>query len=155
MNRLSPALSRALFRCFALALVLHFIANTPAASLIISEFMAANAGGLPDEDGEFSDWIEIYNSTSAAIPLAGWTLSDDTDNPAKWMFPAVSIPSHGFLTVFASGKNRTNTPTRLHTNFSLNSAGEDILLSDPKATSSHRSLIIRGNSPASLLAYPW
>src|SRR5688500_8320684 len=139
---MNPSLPARL-RCLALACLLLLVAQNRAASLVISEFMAANTRGLADEDGEFSDWIEIHNPTAAAVPLAGWTLSDDADNPAKWVFPVVSIPSHGFLTVFASGKNRTNTSTRLHTNFSLNSAGEDILLSDPQ-----------GNVVSSVLDYP-
>jgi hypothetical protein len=130
-------------RCLFFALLFIFAKQTNAASLIISEFMAANISGLADEDGEFSDWIEIYNPTAAAVPLAGWALSDDEKYPTKWIFPAMSIPSHGFLTIFADGKNRTNVVGKLHTNFSLDPDGESVLLTNPQ-----------GDLASSILHYP-
>ena len=87
---------------------------------IISEFMAENSNGITDEDGDTSDWIEIWNTTTSTLNLAGWTLSDDPLLPAKWIFPAgVTVPSQGFLRVWASTKNRTANPGALHTNFAL------------------------------------
>ena len=47
------------------------------AEVVISELMASNATILQDEDGEFSDWIEILNTGDAAIDLAGWSLTDE------------------------------------------------------------------------------
>ena len=41
---------------------------------LITEFMAANDSTLADEDGEFSDWIEIHNPDSTPISLAGYHL---------------------------------------------------------------------------------
>lgn len=76
------------------------------AEVVISELLASNDNGLQDEDGDTSDWIEIHNATSSAVSLAGWRLTDDPDNPAKWTFPATNLPPGGFLVVFASGKNR-------------------------------------------------
>ncbi|MDB4703426.1 lamin tail domain-containing protein, partial [bacterium] len=74
--------------------------------LIISEFLAVNDKGLKDSNGERSDWIELHNAGDATIDLAGWALTDDVKDLAKWMFPAVKIEAGGFLLVFASGKNR-------------------------------------------------
>ena len=73
---------------------------------VINEVMPANGSIITDEDGDYSDWIEIYNPTAATINLKGYTLSDDTDEPAKWSFPAVELASHDFMLVFASGKDR-------------------------------------------------
>jgi hypothetical protein len=132
------------FGLFCLIFVAVAIATpTHAASLVISEFMASNIGGLVDEDGDFGDWIEIYNPTQSPVPLAGWALSDDEQYTTKWIFPAASIPSHGFLTVFADGKNRTNAAAKLHTNFSLDQDGESVLLTDPQ-----------GEVVSSILHYP-
>ena len=94
--------------------------------LLISEFMASNGsrsplgeGELLDQDGDSSDWIEIYNPTSEAIALGGWHLTDNIDNLGKWEFPdGVVIEPGAFLIVFASGKNLTDS--ELHTNFQLN-----------------------------------
>lgn len=93
-----------------------------ASDLIISEFMAVNGTGLTDEDGDFSDWIEVYNRSSQPINLAGWSLTDDPQQLEKWPFPDVSLGSGQYLVVFASGKDRQGG--QLHTNFKLNRAGE-------------------------------
>ena len=77
--------------------------------LIINEFLASNATGLTDEDGDYSDWIEIYNRSSQPVNLSGWALTDDLDQPAKWPFPAITLGSYEYLVVFASGKNRSST----------------------------------------------
>ena len=73
------------------------------AAPIISEFMAANKSGLADEDGAFSDWIELYNPDPSPLNLAGYSLTDDPQMPAKWLFPSVSLPGGAHLVVFASG----------------------------------------------------
>ncbi len=36
---------------------------------MISEFLAVNEAVLADEDGEYSDWIEIYNPGMASVSL--------------------------------------------------------------------------------------
>src|SRR3954465_2118002 len=93
------------------------------AGVLISEFMALNSGGLTDQDGESSDWIEIRNDSGGATNLGGWHLTDDSGNLIKWTFPATNLPSGGYLIVFASGKNRAVSGTELHTNFKLSSDG--------------------------------
>ena len=77
-------------------------------TLRINEFMAINETTLLDEDLEYSDWIEIYNTTAGAVNLSGWTLTDDESEPEKWVFPEVSLEANGYLVVFASGKDRDN-----------------------------------------------
>lgn len=103
---------------------------------VISEFMAENSNGITDEDGDTSDWIEIWNTTTSTATLSGWTLSDDPLLPAKWTFPAgTTIPSQGFLRVWASAKNRTTNPGSLHTNFALDKdPGGYLALRRPDAT---------------------
>src|SRR4051812_23643843 len=55
---------------------------------VISEFMASNATTLADENGDFSDWIEIYNPDATPANLAGWYLTDDPKKKTQWQFPA-------------------------------------------------------------------
>lgn len=95
--------------------------------------MAANATGLLDEDGEFSDWIEIYNPGREPVSLQGWKLTDD-EGQLKWSFPNVVLPRQTQLLVFASGKDRTNAAAELHTNFSLDRDGEYLALVRPDGT---------------------
>ena len=84
----------------------EFILTVPDISgAIISEFMADNDDGRMDEEGDPSDWIEIFNPTSTAIDLTGWHLTDDWTIPNLWTFPdGTSVPPLGHLLVFASGK---------------------------------------------------
>lgn len=91
----------------------------------INEFLAENNGGLLDEDGAASDWIELYNPRATPVALDGWQL---TDGGATWSFPPMNIGGQQFLVVFASGKNRATSP--LHTNFKLDAAGEYLALKD-------------------------
>lgn len=91
---------------------------------VISEFMASNNAGLQDEDGDFSDWIEIHNPDSTPIDLTGWHLTDNASNPAKWRFPQTVIPAGGYRLVYASNKNRAISGQPLHTNFALAAGGE-------------------------------
>jgi len=100
-------------------------------SLVINEFMAQNDSTLADEDGDFSDWIEIHNPTDQAVDLAGWHLTDDAGELAKWEFPARTILPGEHLLVFASDKNRTDPDAELHTNFKLSGGGEYLGLIEP------------------------
>jgi hypothetical protein len=103
----------------------------PAGHLVISEFMADNESTLADDDGDFSDWIEIQNPTIGAISVAGHFLTDEKSDPTKWVFPNVSIPAGGYLIVWASGKNHIDPAAPLHTNFQLDQAGEYLALIGP------------------------
>ena len=108
--------------------------DAPTLPVRINEFLADSAGSFPDEDGENPDWIEFFNPNPYTASLTGHGLSDNPGNPRKWIFPATTIPPNGFLTVFASGKNRPDNPGRLHTNFSLARSGESLTLSAPDGT---------------------
>jgi hypothetical protein len=105
-------------------------------SLVISEFLASNQSALADEDGQFGDWIEIYNGTGAAIDLTGWGLTDNAAQPRKWTFPPRMLAHGEYLVVFADNqdgiKNSFYAPTsQLHTNFQLSADGEYLALVDP------------------------
>ena len=107
-----------------------------AETIRINEFLADNTStSLEDEDGDTPDWVELYNPKSSPFELAGRFLTDDPSELAKWEFPAVSVPGHGYLMIFASGKNRTPAHgDPLHTNFLLDRSGEYLALVDADGT---------------------
>jgi hypothetical protein len=117
-----------------LALALVLLGTTASPAVVINEFLAWNWNNIADEDGDYEDWIELYNPSPSPVPLAGYTLTDSSTQPAKWTFPAVSIPGYGYLLVWASNKNRTQVGLPLHTNFRLENRGEFIGLYNPSAT---------------------
>lgn len=103
-------------------------ATTP----IISEFLAINDSSIQDEDGNRSDWIELYNPTASDVNLDGYFLTDDALDLDKWRLPAATIPSNGYLIVWASSKDRAVVGAPLHTNFNLDGPlGEYLALVAP------------------------
>jgi hypothetical protein len=113
------------------AMLLALTAGAAAQGLGISEFLAINDGGLADEDGTRPDWIEIHNAGPATADLAGWHLTDNALNLAKWTFPATNLAAGGYLIVFASGKDRATAGQPLHANFKLDEMGEYLALVAP------------------------
>ncbi|NJN83131.1 MAG: hypothetical protein HC802_13160, partial [Caldilineaceae bacterium] len=110
-------------------------------SLVISEFMADNTSSLTDEDGDFSDWIEIHNQSPEVADLGGWSLTDDPTKPEKWSFGSLVLQPNERIVVFASGKDQPRIRTieqdgeieLLHTNFKLNAEGGFLALYAPTA----------------------
>ncbi|MDG2399257.1 MAG: CotH kinase family protein [Akkermansiaceae bacterium] len=106
-----------------------------AQEVVISEFLASNVSGLTDEDGENSDWIELWNLSGETVDLTGWALTDDADNLQRWVFPKVVLTPGEKLVVFASGKDRTIFDQELHTDFKLSASGEYLALVRPDGIS--------------------
>jgi hypothetical protein len=99
---------------------------------VVNEVMPANSFTAADQNGEYDDYIELYNLSSASVNLSGYYLSDNKKEPGKWKFPqGTTIVSKGYLIVWA---DNDTTETGLHANFKLSSAGEDVVISDPEKT---------------------
>ena len=96
------------------------------ADILITEIMLRNHATVRDVDGEFPDWIELYNNTGSDLNLEGWSLTDKLSRDGL-VFPAYLLPADTYFIVFASGKGR---PEDLHAPFSL-SAGEELFLRTP------------------------
>lgn len=116
-------------RKIACGIVILWTVVLQAQNISINEFMSNNEATITDEDGDSSDWIELYNSGEIPIDLSGWYLSDDNDIPMKWQIESAVIEANNYLLVFASSKNRSG-PGELHANFKISSAGEVIILTD-------------------------
>ncbi|MDB4366938.1 CotH kinase family protein [Akkermansiaceae bacterium] len=95
---------------------------------VISEFMAANETGLQDGDGEFSDWIEIFNPTASSVDLSSYFLTEDSSDLTKWSFPPLPLAPGERIIVFASGKGAAGPAGEIHTNFKLSAGGEYLAL---------------------------
>lgn len=90
--------------------------------------MADNESVIPDQDGEFDDWIELFNISGYDIDLDGYYLSDDFANPCRWVFPDTILAGGGYIIVWA---DEDEEQTGLHANFKLSAGGETVVLSDP------------------------
>ena len=54
-------------------------------SVIINEFLASNVRDTPEmqDFDDYTDWIELYNSSSEQVVLDEIFLTDDLNNPPK------------------------------------------------------------------------
>ncbi|MBN2506659.1 MAG: lamin tail domain-containing protein [Verrucomicrobia bacterium] len=106
--------------------------TAPAATVIVSEFMADNEHlDIRDDDDSREDWIEILNLGPVSVNLAGWFLTDDDGDLTKWRFPSVNLAVGQYLVVWASEKDRRDPSKPLHTNFKLGAGGEYLALVGP------------------------
>ncbi|MCX6150912.1 MAG: CotH kinase family protein [Ignavibacteriales bacterium] len=86
--------------------LIYFCSNGFPQGIVINELMPSNISYMKDEDGDFCDWIELYNASGESKSLAGCFLSDDFSNLKKWSLPAISLFPKQFKVIYASGKDK-------------------------------------------------
>ena len=96
----------------------------PLGGVYISEF-GGSTGSVA------SDWVEIYNSTGGAVNLGGYGISNNPKNPAKWVFPDISIEPGEYLLLYATGSADKAQKKNLKLNFCISSTGEALFFFDP------------------------
>ena len=94
--------------------------------LVINEFCASNTSVIADENGDYEDWIEIYNNGDTSINLLEYSLSDDLNDLDKWKFPDTTLASNAYILVWADNDEDNGS---MHASFKLASGGEAIYLS--------------------------
>ncbi|MDA3891121.1 MAG: CotH kinase family protein [Salinivirgaceae bacterium] len=83
-----------------------FILNiTIAQNIIINEFSSLNTLIL-DEDNDTPDWFELHNYSSESINIGNFSISDDSSNLTKWVFPEIELTPDAYLLIYTSGKDR-------------------------------------------------
>jgi hypothetical protein len=97
----------------------------PQNAVVVNEVLANSPSGA-------GDWIELKNTTNAAIDIGGWYISDSGDNLFKYQVPAGTIiPANGFVTF---GQAQTFGSVYQGANaFGLSEAGDDVFLSSSSA----------------------
>ncbi|MCK5135997.1 MAG: lamin tail domain-containing protein [Bacteroidales bacterium] len=102
------------------------ISEVASSDVVINEFMVSNDITFADEEGEFDDWLELYNTSLIDVPLDGYYLSDNSGDLFKWDFPdGIVINANGYLIVWADDDEGQ---PGLHTNFKLSASGEELFL---------------------------
>lgn len=110
-----------LFWVLAGSLVL-IVAQAGAQSVVINEFMAANSAAYADPQGDYDDWIELYNAGVTAVNVGGMYITDDLTSPTKHRIPTgfpaqTTIPAGGRLILWADNEPLDGP---LHVTFKLN-----------------------------------
>lgn len=102
------------------------IEETP--KILINELLPKNTQYGSDQDGEFDDWIELYNPSDVDQDISGYYLTDSKKVLTKWKFPVGTVmPKKSYLIVWADGDS---TQVGLHTNYKLSADGENVVLLD-------------------------
>ncbi|MBP7497684.1 MAG: CotH kinase family protein [Bacteroidales bacterium] len=107
-----------------------FEKNKKIENIYINEFCASNSKTKTDENGEYDDWIEIYNAGSENIDIGGLYITDNIKKKIKWNIPKTdpaktTIPAKGFLILWADNQPEQGI---LHLKFNLSKEGNDIAL---------------------------
>lgn len=106
--------------------------NPSVGDLVINEFLASNDFSVADQDGEYDDWIELYNNGTSTIDLSSYYLSDDASDLMKWEFPAGSeIEGNSYLIIWADNDEDQDG---LHAGFKLSASAETVFLLDNNGT---------------------
>jgi spore coat protein CotH len=92
--------------------------------LVINEVMSVNSI-LLDENDEYDDWLELYNTTDYSISLNDLYLSNDPANLTKWALPTVVLDSDRYAQVWLDD----STQGAYHANFDLDGSGDSLWLS--------------------------
>lgn len=126
--------------------------NPTIGDLVINEFMASNSSAVADQDGEYDDWIELYNNGSTSINLENYNLSDDNADLQKWTFPeGTSIGANSYLIIWADDDEDQEG---LHANFKINSTSESLFLLDDDGNIIDEVSFANQNSNISFGRYP-
>lgn len=100
-------------------------------ALLLHEVLAKNTLTLPDADGAYPDYVEVVNRSDEPVPLQGYGLTNDPDEPLKWQFPDRTLAPGETVLVFASGKGHSADPEELHAPFKINRSSDTLYLSSP------------------------
>lgn len=113
---------------------LRIVSPSPNTSQIeLNEIMAKNDTTIADPNGEYDDWVEIFNPSMKAVDLSNLYLTDNPDNLAKWQFPGgTSILPQRYLIVWCDNDIEQSG---LHANFKLSAGGEYVGLTSADGVS--------------------
>lgn len=99
----------------------------PVGALVINELMADNETIVTDQDGEYDDWIELYNNSTETVSLDGLYLSDDPTDLLQWAFPTgLTLAPDSYLIVWC---DKDLDQDGLHANIKFSASGESAILS--------------------------
>ncbi len=98
-----------------------------AGDVVINEVCTKNTT-LAAPDGNFYDYVELYNSSSTAVSVAGYGLSDSADLPYSYTIPAgTSVPAKGYLVIYCGIDSTSGVSGAA---FGLSKKGETVILTD-------------------------
>ncbi|HTJ51164.1 MAG TPA: CotH kinase family protein, partial [Cyclobacteriaceae bacterium] len=94
--------------------------------IIINEFSAAKSD-VKDDFNEAEDWIELYNTSTVPVDVAGLFITDNLNNKTKYKIPSGNAKTimqpASYLVLWADDQINQGVT---HVNFKLSADGEDV-----------------------------
>ena len=87
--------------------------------LIINEVMSSNNTYLPQNGGNFYDWIELYNNSDKTIKLSDYTITTDVDNINLYKLEDKELKPGEYYILMASGNINNSNSKYKHANFKI------------------------------------
>lgn len=107
--------------CLLLVMLFSFSAGAQlTTSVKLNEVLVVNEDNFVDDYGKRHPWIELYNNSAGTVDLRGCYLTNDKNNPKKYMIPKgdvlTKVPPRQHILFWAD-----NEPSRgtFHLNFML------------------------------------
>ncbi|MBN1804303.1 MAG: lamin tail domain-containing protein [Sedimentisphaerales bacterium] len=99
--------------------------DTSYSRLVINEVLAVNSSTF-EHEGTFPDLIELYYDGPTSLDLSGMSITDNADEPTKFVFPTgTTIEPGEYLVLYADSETATSG---IHLDFALRGNGESIYL---------------------------
>lgn len=93
--------------------------------VVMNEICSSNFSVGKDANGNYCDYIELYNPGTEDIILDGYYLSDDKEVLNKYSLQGMSISSQGYLVVWLDGISNEELG---RTGFGISNQGESVYL---------------------------
>lgn len=95
--------------------------------IVINEVCSNNFSVAMDENGNYADYVELYNPAMVPVSLTGFSLSDDESDWNKCCLDTVMISAGGYYTIWVDASGGSSVG---HARFKLSKNGETIYLSN-------------------------
>jgi len=102
----------------------------------INEICAKNTT-IAHEDGNFYDWVELYNRSSEEFDISGFGLSEKEKKPFKYVFPEGTVIGPGERFVVWCDKDKGQSDETV-ASISLSADGETVILTSPDSVTADK-----------------
>ena len=110
--------------------ILSVLEDEEEKKIVINEVCSRNIYLHADEEGDYYDWIELYNTGDKDILLDGYELTDKRENvkSSDGIFEDVVIKAHDYLVVYLTNTIYSDGDNGIYADFQISSKGESIYL---------------------------
>ncbi|MBK8584957.1 MAG: lamin tail domain-containing protein [Bacteroidetes bacterium] len=89
-------------KTFALGILLFLLKINAFSQIVINEICPSNVTTIQNSNGDYDDWIELFNAGGSTVNLQGYGLTDDITKPFRFTFPSFNLASGRRVLIFAS-----------------------------------------------------